>query len=88
MVVLALQRLGSRYVLRSDRPFKLGDRPPSTVSIFDFRESWRSELQPLDTFNIFVPATALDELTESVSAPRIQVLSTGAGLLLVSLTPS
>ncbi len=77
MAVLPLRRLTPHYVFRAGRPLKMAEHPPTTLSIFDFREAWVAELQPLETFNIFVPMRALNELTDSWGAPRIGRLTTG-----------
>lgn len=86
MAVLPLRRLPPHHVFRAGRPVKMADHPPSTISIFDFREAWTAELLPLDTFNVFVPESALRDLTDSIGAPRIKHLTTGADFVVPDAT--
>jgi AraC family transcriptional regulator len=82
MVVLPLRRISPQYVFCAGRPRKVPEHRPSTLSIFDFRESWTSEMtQPLDTINVFVPQRALNEVTDSLRASRIEQLTTGADFI-------
>jgi AraC family transcriptional regulator len=76
MAVVLLRSLPGHRRWRDGRPIDVPEHRIGSLSCFDFRESWTSDLpHPFYTFNVFISKQAFDEISAELGRPRIERLS-------------
>src|SRR4029077_1895688 len=76
MAVVNLRQMTAHGLWRERHRIDVPNRAPGALVCLDLRERWTSELpQAFDTFNVYVPRKALDDLTVEWACPRIHTLS-------------
>ena len=81
MVVVTLRPLPRRVMQKDGRYIDLAAVGIGTVACFDLRQSWTSDaFYPFDSFHIYIPPSAFDEVTTEMKLPKIERLSCGIEL--------
>lgn len=76
MIVVPMIDLPAHGGWLDGRRMEVRARPAGCLGYRDFRRGWVADLsQPFETFNFFMPRSALDELTAEYGADRIERLT-------------
>jgi AraC-like DNA-binding protein len=76
MAVVNLRPMPAHDMWRENRHNKIADRATGALACFDLRERWTVELpRAFDTFNIYVPRSAFDDLANEWECPRLRALA-------------